>query len=136
MLAGAILEIGLYPVFHPFYLIRADFMLHVGGVLQHSGALCCTWTYSRVLCCTCSPSRNIRGYYVARASSLATFEGTMLHVHLLLQHSGVLCCTCSSSCNIRECYVARGPRLATFEGAMLHVLLVLQLYTIFTKTKN
>src|SRR5699024_3538382 len=91
-------------------------MLHVGGVLQHSGALCCTWT----------SSCNIRGYYVARAPRLAIFEGTMLHVHLLLQHSRVLCCTCTFSCNIRGYYVARAPRLATFGSAMLHVDLVLQ----------
>src|SRR5699024_12848400 len=96
----------------------------------------CHFVYACVLCCSCSPARTIPGYYVARASSLATFGGTLVHVDLLLQHSGVRCCTCSSSCNIRECYVARGPRLATFEGAMLHVHLVLQLYTIFTKTKN
>ena len=50
----------------------------------------------------------------------------MLHVDIVLQHSGVLCCTWSASCNIRGCYIARGHRLAIFGGTMLHVDNVLQ----------
>lgn len=39
-------------------------MLYVDRVLQHSGALCCTWT----------PSCYIRELYVARGHRLATFR--------------------------------------------------------------
>ena len=89
------------------------------------------------LCCTCTSSCNFRGLYVARASRLATFEGFMLHVNLVLQLSRALCCTCTSSCNFRGLYVARASRLATFEGFMLHVNLVLQLSrALFTQTKS
>ena len=66
-------------------------ILHVDIVLQHSEALCCTW----------SASCNIRRRYVARGHRLAIFGGAMLHVGLVLQHSEALCCTWDSSCNIR-----------------------------------
>src|SRR5699024_313050 len=66
-------------------------ILHVDIVLQHSEALCCTW----------SASCNIRRRYVARGHRLAIFGGAMLHVDIVLQHSEALCCTWDSSCNIR-----------------------------------
>ena len=57
-------------------------MLHVSFVLQHPGAICCTWALS------C----NIQGQYVARELRLATFGASMLHVDLLLQLSRALFC--------------------------------------------
>src|SRR5699024_12639392 len=83
-------------------------MLHVDRVLQLSGALCCTWTSSCY----------IRGWYVARRPSLATFGGAMLHVDPVLQHSGALCWTWTSGRYSRVRGVALHPALRACEGRM------------------
>src|SRR5699024_531774 len=78
-------------------------MLHVERVLQHSEALCCTWT----------SSCNIRGCYVARGHRLATFGGAMLHVGLVLQHSGTLIVTSSQTCQQQYSYCHFSPNVST-----------------------
>ncbi len=78
-------------------------MLHVERVLQHSEALCCTW----------SASCNIQGCYVARGACLATFGGAMLHVGLVLQHSGTLIAFSSQTCQQRYSYCHFSPNVST-----------------------
>src|SRR5699024_11702486 len=66
--------------------------------------------------------RNVTG---VQTCALPIFGGAMLHMDIVLLHSGVVCCTSTFSCYIRERYVAHGHRLATFGGGMLHVDLLL-----------
>ena len=78
-------------------------MLHVERVLQYSEALCCTW----------DSSCNIRGCFVARGHRLATFGGAMLHVGLVLQHSGTLIVTSHQTCQQQYSYCHFSPNVST-----------------------
>ena len=85
-------------------------MLHVERVLQYSEALCCTW----------DSSCNIRGCFVARGHRLATFGGAMLHVGLVLQHSGTLIVTSHQTCQQRHSYCHFLPNVSTIISQQHH----------------
>ncbi len=79
-------------------------------VLQYSGVLCCTW----------SASCNIWGCYVARGHRLAIFGGALLHVGLVLQHSGTLIVTSSQTCQQRHSYCHFLPNVSTIISQQHH----------------